>query len=79
MNKSFSVAMGLNEQGRANYDRIFGKKRKVSGNSAKPTAGMKARSRQADAVDKRRALEAESSSRTDAIMHDYALGRGRCG
>lgn len=25
-NKSFSVAMGLNEKGRANYDRIFGKK-----------------------------------------------------
>ncbi len=26
MSKSFSVALGLNEKGRQNYDRIFGKK-----------------------------------------------------
>lgn len=27
LNKSFSVAMGLGEEGRKNYERIFGKKK----------------------------------------------------
>ena len=54
LSKSFSVAMGLNEKGRANYDRIFGKKRKRSGGkSAKPTAGMKAKAKADDARDRR--------------------------
>jgi hypothetical protein len=57
LSKSFSVALGLNEQGRKNYERIFGKKRKPSGKSSKPTTAMLARSRADDAHEKRVASE----------------------
>jgi hypothetical protein len=76
LSKSFSVALGLNEQGRKNYERIFGKKRKPSGTSAKPTAGMKARAKAADAHDKRQAAEAESNKGCAEAHHDYLVSRG---
>lgn len=54
LNKSFSVAMGLNEQGRANYERIFGKKKpkhSTAKKPAKPSAAAKAKAKAADRVD----------------------------
>ena len=36
LNKSFSVALGLGDEGRKNYERIFGKKKPKHSTTKKP-------------------------------------------